>query len=331
MSKVTMRIIAEKSGMSKYAVSRALAGKDGVSDASRARILEIAEQLGYQRAAPPEVPEVVVIFDDRDHINAELHAQILTGLQREAARLRYVVRAHWLHHEAPVEQTLARAAGVLAINLADPATQLMIRSLRKRVVHLGWTEPLEPVDIVGGADHEAGEKVGRYLIDLGHREIVYAHGPIDLRGRRERFYGIREVVERAPGVTLHDVIWREDETFSDSFAALLDRGVRPTAFFCAHDGLALSVVTDVLSRGWRIPEDVTVIGFGDFNAARQIRPALTTIRFPGPEIGRALMHLLHLRIADTDWPEVPMRIRLANELIERNSSGRAPASHPLDR
>lgn len=331
MSKVTLRIIAEQSGMSKYAVSRALSGKDGVSETTRARILEIAETLGYRAPATPKLREIAALFDDPHSMAAELHTQILGGLQRESHRLGYVIRAHWLHHDLPLPEVFSGAMGVIAINLSDPAAQKAIRNLDMAVVYTGWQDPLEPVDIVSGADHESGSAVARHLIGLGHKEIVYVHGREDLRGRRERLYGLREIVERTPGIVLHDLRWTEVGGFSDAFTQLLTNGARPTALFCAHDGLALNAVTDVLSRGWRIPTDLSVVGFGDFSAARQIRPALSTVRVKGDEMGRTLLNLLHRRLTDEHWPRTPMRLQVTNELLLRSSCGRAPWAHPLDR
>ncbi|QQA41757.1 LacI family DNA-binding transcriptional regulator [Pelagovum pacificum] len=330
MSKVTLRIIAEKSGMSKYAVSRALSGKDGVSEATRQRIMEVADELGYERPTPPSQSEVVAIFDDRDHVNAELHSQILAGLQREAGRLNYDLRSHWLHHGGSIEDVLRNAGAVFAINVSDETAKRAIEASGVPVVHSGWTGPLAQVDVVGGTDHGSGEAVVNHLHTLGHREIVYVHGTGDLRGRRVRLSGARVAAE-VTGTTIHDLSWEEDSSFSEAFTRLLRKNVRPTALFCAHDTLAMAVVTDLLSRGWRIPQDVTIIGFGDFTPARLVSPPLTTVRVKGQEMGRTLARIMHLRTTDADWPGVPLQIRVVNELIVRSTCGPPPTVHPLDR
>ncbi|MBP0651954.1 substrate-binding domain-containing protein, partial [Mycobacterium tuberculosis] len=75
----------------------------------------------------------------------------------------------------------------------------------------------------------------------------------------------------------------EEDGFAAAYDAIRGTGFEPTAFFCSHDGLALTVITELLSRGRRIPEDVSVVGFGDYSIATQISPALTTVRVPGDE------------------------------------------------
>ncbi|WP_424928906.1 LacI family DNA-binding transcriptional regulator [Amaricoccus tamworthensis] len=333
MSKVTLRTIAEKSGMSKYAVSRALAGKDGVSEATRQRILEIADSLGYKRPSPQmsQTREIVALFDDPLNVNTELHTQILGGLQQEASRLAMLVRVHWLHHELPLEQVFKNSLGVAAVNLSQKHELKLMRDLDIPVVYTVRPEPFFPADVVSGADQESGAAVAEYLIGLGHREIVYVHGREDLRGRILRLNGLRDIIERADGVSLHDLRWKDVGGFSDAFSEHLESGGRPTALFCAHDGLALNAVTDLLSRGWKVPQDISVIGFGDYSVARQIRPALTTVKTKGHEIGRALMRLLHHRLSDDHWPEATMRIQIVNDLLVRGSCGSAPVVHPLDR
>lgn len=326
MNKVTLRVLAEHLGLSKFAVSRALAGKSGVSEATRSRVVETAKQLGYRSPSPATAPVLGVIFDTRDHMNSELHMQIQSGLQSEAARLGYEIRVRWAQNGEAFGPLLDGCNGLLAVNVHDPGDLKLLRSWGRPVVYSGWVNPLEPVDTVGGTDHEAGAAAGRALLDLGHREIVYVHGTENLRGRWERLYGLREVVETVDGARYHHLRWDAGEGFSDRLAALLDAGVQPTAFFCAHDGLALTVVTDLLGRGWRIPKDASVIGFGDFSAARLIRPGLTTIRTPGHEIGLISVRMLDLRIRTPGWSPVPVRMLVPNTLIMRDSMGPVKAS-----
>ena len=100
------------------------------------------------------------------------------------------------------------------------------------IVRQSWIEPLEPVDQISGTDHEAGSAVAHYLLGLGHREIAYVHGDPHYRGRMERLYGLREVLERAEGAVMHDLIWEDEAGFARVFDALRAR-------WRAADGLFL--------------------------------------------------------------------------------------------
>lgn len=97
----------------------------------------------------------------------------------------------------------------------------------------GWLEPLEQVDHVGGTDREAGIAVGRHLYDLGHREIVFVHGEVELRGRRERWNGLSEVASAKPDLRCHNVTWGEGRTFTDELDRILAAGAAYRLFLCA--------------------------------------------------------------------------------------------------
>jgi len=318
--RVTLKTIAAETGLSKFAVSRALAGKSGVSEATRQRVAEAATRLGYKRPAADAKP-LGIVFNDRDLINSELHMQIQGGMQREAQQLGFSVRVHWTHSGEDLEAMARTCAGLMISGPHDRRALERAYAVGIPVVRQGWLEPLERVDQIGGTDHEAGSAVASYLLGHGHREIAYVHGDPRYRGRMERLYGLREVLEQDPDVLLHDLIWEDDTGFARVFDQLRASGGAPTAYFCAHDGLAVTVISELLARGIRIPEDASVVGFGDFSAALQILPQLTTVRVEGTLIGAMAVRLLDARINSLDFPTSPLRILVPGQIVERQSAG----------
>ncbi|MGO1077889.1 LacI family DNA-binding transcriptional regulator [Inquilinus sp. CA228] len=329
--RVTLQHIADRVGVSKFAVSRSLSGKDGVSEATRLRVEEAAAALGYASAqAGPR--DIGVACYDMDLVNSELRMMVQNGVQREAHRLGYPLRLQWTHAPDHVASIAKLSAGLLLVGPHDRQTLELVDAMRIPVVRMGWIGPLEPVDQVGGTDREAGQAVGQYLLQRGHRVIAFVHGTAGYRGRAERYHGIREVTEVEPDASLHQMWFEENSGFVDALRALQAKGVNPTAFFCAHDGLALTVVSELLSLGYRIPEEVSVIGFGDFAAATQISPQLTTVRVYGAEMGAAAVRLLIERIKAGRPPyEPPQRILIASKIVERRSSGPCPPAKPRRR
>ncbi len=324
MARITIQTIATETGLSKFAVSRALAGKSGVSEDTRVRVNEAATRLGYKRTAV--APRLLsVVFDATDIINSELHMQIQAGVQREAARLGYTVRIHSTHDPDELEDFANQCAGMLIVGPHSKESLERAYATGTPIVRSGWLAPLEPVDQIGGTDHEAGSAVAHYLINLGHRNIVYVHGDPRYRGRMERLYGLREVIEQRDDTVLHDMTWKEGNHFAEEFDKLCARDIAPTAYFCAHDGLALTVMSELLARGYHIPRDVSVIGFGDFSAAQQILPQMTTVKMHGVEVGRATVRRLDERINAEVEPIGPLRISIPSVIIERDSAGPAPA------
>ncbi|MGO6701850.1 LacI family DNA-binding transcriptional regulator [Rhizobium ruizarguesonis] len=330
--RVTLQTIAREVGLSKYAVSRSLAGKSGVSEETRALIRETAQRLGYTRpAGQGAAGEVAVVFHDLDAVNSELYMQVQNGVQREAHRLGMTLRLRWTHNQGQLEELARACDGLIIVGPHDREAVAAASATGVPIVRFGWVDPLEQADQVTGTDHEAGQAVIEYLAGLGHRSIVYVYGTPGFRGRQERYYGAREVAERYSDVTLHVMQFDEQNGFATAYQALKQRGIRPTAFFCAHDGLALTVVSELLGQGYRIPDDVSVVGFGDFSPATQISPALTTVRMEGQECGAVGLRLLLERIENPRLPGMPARrIMIASRIIERRSAGPCKVAVSLD-
>lgn len=325
MPRVTLATIAARTGLSKFAVSRALSGKSGVSEQTRQRVEAAAAELGYVRekaSAPSRI--LGVVFHDADLINSELQLLVQTGFTTQAQKLGYQTRIMWSH---ATDQIAAFSRDCLGVALVGPHSAESMYRLRDAGVPLarnGWIEPLEGFDMVHGTDHEAGSAIAKYLLGLGHRRILYVHGAPRYRGRMERFYGLREVLELHEGVELRQMTFEREQDFAAELETIRADGFEPTAYFCAHDGLALTAMSELLRLGYRIPADATIIGFGDFSAATQITPHLTTVKTQGKEIGAGLARLLDDRITGRVPADIALRIMVTGHIIERGSSGPAP-------
>lgn len=319
--RVTLQQIARQVGLSTFAVSRSLSGKDGVSEETRRLVGQVAARLGYLRPAPVRSGDIGLVLHDLDNVNGELRMQIQRGVQHEASRLNKPIRSQWTHSLEHIVELARGCAGLLLVGPHDRAATAAVQAIGIPVVRLGWVDPLEQVDQVVHTDREGGEAVAQYLIDLGHRCIAFVHGAGGFRGRRERYHGMREIAERHPDVVLHQMFFEEQGGFVDAFRRLRQAGDDPTAFFCANDGLALTVMSELLGLGHRIPEDVSVVGFGDFSAAIQISPQLTTVRVDGGEMGAAALRLLLERIAGRRADAPSQRVLIASRIIERRSAG----------
>lgn len=320
LKKITLQDIAEQLGVSKFAVSRALSGKDGVSGETRDRVTAKALEMGYLRAADIAAtrPAIHIIFNDHDPVNSELWMQMQNGIQREADGSGYQVQIHWTAEPERVENIARVSAGVVLVGQHDPKTLDVLKLVGRPVVRLGWVLPLEQVDQVTGADHEAGNAIGQYLIARGHRRIGFVHGSRVLRGRMERLFGLREALLTSDQASVVEVQFGE-EGFANAYLALKAEGELPTALFCAHDSLGVHVVSELHRMGLRVPDDISVVGYGDFAAATQISPPLTTVRLPGADMGIAAFRLLLERMNSNRHPLPPQRLMLVPNLVERGS------------
>jgi len=158
------------------------------------------------------------------------------------------------------------------------------------------TRPIDgpQFDYVGVDDIAAAKMATEYLMSLGHKQIVYVAGPKGdiVSDRREEGY-----LDAVNSVNLEDKCWlvESDGTGEGGRAAverLFIRDTLPTAFFCYNDDTAIGVISSLKSRGYRVPEDFSVIGFDDIPFANNITPSLTTMRQPRNQIGEMAMETL---------------------------------------
>jgi DNA-binding LacI/PurR family transcriptional regulator len=136
-----------------------------------------------------------------------------------------------------------------------------------------------------------------YLIELGHDTIHMVAGQFRQSDRScQRFTGYRDAMNDA------GLVWRaplelpfNTEDTRNELSALLQVNNRPTALFCSNDQLAMTVIRDLQLLGFRVPEDVSVVGFDGVHVGQWMTPELTTMAQPTAEIGRlAVEHLLKL-------------------------------------
>jgi LacI family transcriptional regulator, repressor for deo operon, udp, cdd, tsx, nupC, and nupG len=176
-----------------------------------------------------------------------------------------------------------------------------------------------------GVDDVAASKVAtEYLVSLGHKRIAYiSGGPGDALSDL-RHDGYRQGLSEA-SEPLDD--WRIDgDGTSEGGRAAVERlfikDTLPTAFFCFNDNTAIGVIGALQLRGYRVPEDFSVIGFDDIPFASNITPALTTIRQPRSQIGEHAMSYLLDMLNDRETP--PGTTLLHGDLVVRESCGAAP-------
>jgi LacI family transcriptional regulator len=177
------------------------------------------------------------------------------------------------------------------------------------------------VDNAGGA-----ELVARELLELGHRSIAAVFGPQSTSTGRDRENRFRAVLAEA-GVGLGPERWRRTPFDFDAGRRLTLEllGSRPTALFCANDILALGAHDAISSRGLRIPDEITLIGFDDVLLARWQAFQLTTVSQDIGQMVQVCTELLLSRIAA--GPEArpePRRVVLPARLVRRATHGPPP-------
>ena len=326
--RVTIQDLADKLGLSKFSVSRALSGKPGVGDATRARVLRAAHAMGYRVAVDiaRTAGRILFVRQEIDLVSNELWLNVQHGAESEAERLGYSIvprQARYLLKDTDVDPSVVGI--ILAIPRPSEVSEIAGR-LGLPVVCATYVEPMSRFDHVVCADWEAGMAVARMLTGLGHRHAAFVHGSTLPIGRAERFRGFRDGMLEATGASVDDIVFDEATGLRRALLAHLQHGGAPTALFCAHDGIAVNAISVLLQLGLRIPEDVSVIGYSDFAAASQISPRLTTVRVPHVDMGAVMVRCIADRLGSPESARPPIRVSLSAEIVRRDSTG--PVGHP---
>ena len=166
-----------------------------------------------------------------------------------------------------------------------------------------------------------GVAATQHLLSLGHRRIAYVGGPASAACNQARMHGFRGTMHTAGIPVTEGYVSSEQQTYGDGVARgteLLDLSDPPTAVLAFSDELALGVVEAARVRGFRIPADLSVVGFDDTQMARLSSPPLTTVRQRLREMG-ALALRTAVRLAA--GARVDFRhVELATELVVRGST-----------
>lgn len=144
---------------------------------------------------------------------------------------------------------------------------------------------------VGADNVEAGRKIARHLVDLGHRDIALMFPPVKDNDRAsDRLVGVMEVLAVA-GISVPDE-WALESFYSITEAKriameLFQTKHKPTAIICGNDVLAWGVLNAARAHGLAVPNELSIAGIGDFKGSKDMEPALTTVRVPARQIGHA--------------------------------------------
>ncbi len=192
------------------------------------------------------------------------------------------------------------------------------------VVLLSDCEEDEPYPTVTVDDRGAAEQMTNYLISLGHRTIACLLGARNVKATGKRLLGYRQALENARLAFSDDLLIEGDFSMASGFLAASEVDAmrpRPTAVVCMNDAMAIGLLRGLKQAGYRIPEDISVVGFDDIEFSRYCDPPLTTIRQPAQELGSKAMKTLLQLLDAKDAPEGPLpHFRLPTELIVREST-----------
>jgi DNA-binding LacI/PurR family transcriptional regulator len=328
----TLERVATRAGVSRATVSRVVNGSMKVAPEIREAVMHAVRELGYVPNAAarslvtqrtnsmalvfPE-PAARVLSDD------PFFPGIVRGVSQELEETDHqlvLMMANSAASHNRIEQfALARHVdGVMMASMhgADPLP-LALQRMGMPVVAMERTLGDAVIPIVGVDSISGSAAAVRHLLDRGRTRIATIAGPQDMPAGIDRLAGYRRELR---GTKRRSVVAEGDFTRLSGEVAmreLLDRDPLLDAVFVASDLMAHGALRTLRLAGRRVPDDVAVVGFDDFDVAQYTEPPLTTVRQPVVELGRLLARQLVRLVAGEDIEE---SVILATELVVRESS-----------
>jgi len=336
---VRLKDIAEQAGVSVMTVSKALRDEPDVSATTKARLKLMAQQMGYvpdttaqglrtrttklvglavPSLADPVFTRIVSAVEERAH---ELGYDILlmhtvNSTEREEWCVRrllsrrvdglLIAPVYRMEPEARIYQELA-ARGTPTVLLGPPAK--FCSSFTS--VHVD--------DALGG------RLASEHLLKLGHKRIAFLAGPLSAPWAQERFEGYRRALREAGSDVDERLVFQAGNTIEDGASAaaqMLNESCGATAVVAVNDLVAIGCANALLNQGVRIPQDLSVVGFGNILMSAFFRVPLTTVSQPKSRLGSAAMDMLvQLLRGQKTEPR-----RLPPELITRSSTAAPPVA-----
>jgi LacI family transcriptional regulator len=330
---VRLKDIAQIVGVSVMTVSKALRDEPDVSAATKAKIKQLALDMGYVpdssaqglRTKTTKLLGLVIPTTTNP-----IYARIVFAIEERAHELGYdLLIAHTYNQpereDAVLRRLLSRRVDGLFITPvyrfeAEARIYQEIAARKIPTLLLGSPAPFcRNFPAIEIEELVASYNLTKHLLALGHKKIAYLTGPPAAPWAHERFEGFRRALREA-GVDVDDkLIFQAGATIEDGAKAalqMLNENCQPTAIQAVNDLVAVGCAEALLQQGIRIPEDISLAGFGNVLTAEFYRVPLTTVRQPKHRLGvaavEAMMKLIHGQ---------PIQLkRLAAEVEVRKSS-----------
>lgn len=315
---VTLSDIAAKTGVSIVTVSKALSGQKGVSEATRKRICKAAQEMGRadrhdgnpSRKVSYTIGVVTAARYLTDHLS--MYWAVYRDLSVRLAEKKCFGFLEIVPEEEEAQHVLPRMLerqspdGILVLGSMDP---VYVRNLEKQVeIPVVFVDTLSPSgtnDCVISNNYLGGQMMVEQLLNLGHRNIGFV-GTLQMTNSiDDRYFGaVKALMERG---IVPNTKWRIDDRdpgtgrLYEPEELSVPREGLPSAFFCSSDRSAELFIARLKEMGLRVPEDISIAGFDNYEEENAEHPFLTTYDIDRGEMVRRAVHVLLHRIGNGEY------------------------------
>ncbi|WP_090736552.1 substrate-binding domain-containing protein [Paenibacillus sp. Mc5Re-14] len=338
--KVTIQDIADALGISRNTASKAINGSDSIPADTRNKVIKKAIELKYKQFAYVETDSIIpknqgniALFTCNLPNSSHFGSFLISGLEKRISAEGYNLSIHIVRENETQAGTLpnnfeaSKVDGIICIEMFDSQYSELVTSLGLPTIFIDCSVdifcPDLKADLLLMENEHSVYFVTKSLIDRGFARIGFAGDYKHCKSFNERWVGYnRALIEAGLSVDLSCCIVDQDRNFfseSDWMDKQLEgMSALPSAFVCANDFIAVSVMKALKNKNLKIPEDIAVFGFDNAPESRIVEPHLSTVHIYNNEMGITAAEMLLARVKDPSRPYQITHIR--TEPIFREST-----------
>ncbi len=303
---VTIKVVADKAGVSTATVSRVFNDSGPVDNETKKRVVQVAKQLHYtpnwvgRSLSTRRSYAIGLLLPD---LYGEFFSEIIRGADETAQKNHYHLLVSSSHNdrqeiEAALQMTRGRVDGLVIMSPGIDA-QTLQRNLPHTlpVLLLNCYVRGHSVDSINIDNFGGSYQMIKHLLSHGHRRVAIIKGPGKNYDAEERLRGYREALrdggaEFSPELELPGNF--SEASGYDAVRLLLKRGAPPPAIFAGNDATAVGAMSALQEAGVQVPDEISLAGFDDIPIARYLTPALSTVHTGISRLGElAIEKVLH--------------------------------------
>lgn len=328
---MNIRELAKIAGVSPAAVSLALNQKPGISSSTRERILKIAQEYEYLPVSSASIPRNVLFLKYIKHgmiveENAGFISSVIDSIENDCRAQGYTLNI--LLSENNLEATLdsinyTNFCGIIVLGTElDQSSYSLLEGIPIPYVVVDNNMPHFSCNSIAIDNYEIVYGALAHLAKLGHREIAYFKSNIKIQNFIERSRAFYKYAERFNFIFDRRNEFQVTPTLLGSLQSITPilekRPHLPTCAFADNDTIAIGITKALKKAGYKIPEDISIIGFDDIPFAAVNSPTLSTMNVPKKLIGTQALHQLHMMIEGRQM--IHLKTRVNGTLVPRHST-----------
>ncbi|KAB8138338.1 catabolite control protein A [Gracilibacillus oryzae] len=328
---ITIYDVAREANVSMATVSRVVNGNPNVKPATRKKVLNTIERLGYRPnavargLASKKTTTVGVIIPD---ISSIFFSELARGIDDIATMYKYniILSNSDMNKEKEIRliNTMFEKQVDGLIYMGATITDEHVQQLKTSPVPVALAATIDPTETIPSVNidyEQAAYEATSYLIDNGTPQPIYVTGVEESEVNKKKYQGYVRAIEESNGSVNNDYIINVDFSYESGIDAanqITEMDNYPKAVFAATDELALGVIHGLQDKGIKVPEDVEVFGFDNTRLATMVRPTLSTVVQPMYDIGAVAMRLLTKFMNKENVEE--KNVVLPHQIVKRNST-----------